>query len=107
MTTLRRGMEIPLWASAFVIAALVIVEAGSLPSTWAQAGQTATGGSGFSMSTVRATSTGENGVQELRYVIDGRDELLYVYEMPEASDRRIVFRGGALLPTLFAKGRGG
>lgn len=107
MSKPQRWMEVPLWASAFVIAALVIVEAGSLPSVSAQAGQAAMGERGFSMSTVRATSTDENGVQELLYVIDGRDELLYVYEMPKASERRIVFRGGTLLPTLFAKGRGG
>lgn len=101
------GAEIPLWASAFVIGALVVVEAGSLPAPAAHAGEAVIGGTGFSMATVRASANGENGGHELLYVIDGRDELLYVYEIPKASDRRIVFLGGRLLPSLFADGRGG
>ena len=53
-----RWSEIPLWASAFVIAALVIVEAGSLPSPSAQAGQAVLGDRGFAMATVRAAGGG-------------------------------------------------
>lgn len=107
--SMRRGRfaETSLVASAFVIAALVIVEAGSLPSPSAHAGQAIAMPQGFSMSTVRVSTAGDGSVQELLYVLDGRDELLYIYEVPKASDRRIVFRGGVLLPTLFAKGRGG
>ena len=48
-----RTAEIPLWASALVIAALVLVEAGRSPSSEAQAGQAVTGGTGFSMVTAK------------------------------------------------------
>ena len=102
-----RTAEIPLWASAFVIAALVLVEAGRSPSSEAQAGQAVTGGTGFSMVTAKSGADAEGQVQEVLYLIDGRDEILYVYEIPSPTDRRIVFRAGVHLPTLFNAGRGG
>lgn len=98
--------EIPLWASAFVIAALVLVEAGRSPAGEAHAGQAVVGGTGFSMVTAKSGVDAEGQVQEVLYLIDGRDEVLYVYEIPSPTDRRIVFRAGVHLPTLFNAGRG-
>jgi hypothetical protein len=100
-------VEIPLWASAFVIAALVMLEAGRSPERAAHADQAVTGSAGFNMVTAKAGVDAEGQVQEVLYVIDGRDEVLYVYEIPSSTDRRIVFRAGVHLPTLFNAGRGG
>ncbi len=102
-----RTAEIPLWASAFVIAAPVLVEAGRSPAGEAHAGQAVTGSTGFSMVTAKSGVDAEGQVQEVLYLIDGRDEVLYVYEIPSPTDRRIVFRAGVHLPTLFNAGRGG
>lgn len=99
--------EIPLWASAFVIAALVLVEAGRSPDGAAHADQAVAGSAGFSMVTAKAGVDDAGQAQEVLYVIDGRDEILYVYEIPSATDRRIVFRASVHLPTLFTAGRGG
>lgn len=104
--TIARRAEIPLWASAFVIAALVLVEAGRSPAGEAQAGQAVVGSTGFSMVTAESGVDAEGQVQEVLYLIDGRDEVLYVYEIPSPTDRRIVFRAGVHLPTLFNAGRG-
>lgn len=106
MTSALRA-EIPLWASAFVIAALVLVEAGRWPAGEAHADQAIVGGTGFSMVTAKSGEDGDGKVQEVLYLIDGRDEVLYVYEIPSPTDRRIVFRAGVHLPTLFNTGRGG
>jgi len=100
-----RGSSVPLWASAFVLAALVMIEAGKLPAHRAHAGPATAGDEGFSMLTA-PSATGGSG-QEYLYVIDGRDEVLYLYEVPNVADRRIVFKGGAFLPAVFAAGRGG
>ncbi|MFO0827754.1 MAG: hypothetical protein U0572_06340 [Phycisphaerales bacterium] len=91
-----------LWASAFIIAALVIVTAGRLPENAAYGNMATTGTGGYSL----VTAVGGNGPFELLYVIDNTTQTFYVYSIDNANDRRIVYRHGARLPDLFRAGRG-
>ncbi|MFO0875530.1 MAG: hypothetical protein U0575_16415 [Phycisphaerales bacterium] len=91
--------------TAFVLAALIIMKAGDLPAHEAYAG-TATTGSGFTMVTASNGYGKETRPHEMLFLVDNRSELLYVYEIEDVSQRRVILRGGASLPTLLRAGRG-
>lgn len=95
----------PLWASAFVIGAMLVLEAGRLPA--ANADMAASSPGGFTLVTAPSGRGPASNPSEFLYLIDGRTEVLYVYEVPSATDRRAVYRAGVHLPTIFAAARGG
>jgi hypothetical protein len=102
-----RSAQAILWASAFILAAWVIATAGRLPESTAQANMAVSGLNGFTMLTASSgIGTPERPI-ELLYVIDNQTQTLYVYTVENASDRRIVMRGGGSLANLFRAGRGG
>ena len=72
-----------LWASAMVIAALTITHAGRIPA--ATADMVAEAGGVHIL-----TTAGPNA--ELVYILDGRDERLYVYEVVNQSSVDLVDR---------------
>ena len=39
-------------------------------------------------------------------VIDNHDEMLFIFEIPQANDKRVVLKSGTSLPGLFAAARG-
>ena len=93
-----------LWASAFVLAALVIVQAGRHPGQQAKAEMATTRGS----YTVMTTSSGRGPDEkpyELLYIIDSRDQILLVYEMEDARQSAMFLRDGASLEYLFSVAR--
>lgn len=94
-----------LTASAIIVGALVIMQAGELPMNAAYAGSANTGSS-FSIVTATSGLGKETRPQELLYVVDNRTEVLYVYEIDDVSQRKVVLRGGGALPSLFRSGRG-
>lgn len=94
-----------LTGSAFVVAALAIMKAGELPINQAYAGSASASGS-FSIVTASTGVGKETRPNELLYVIDNRTEILYVYEIDDAAQRKILIRGGGPLPALFRSGRG-
>lgn len=94
-----------LTASAVVVAALLIMKAGELPMNQAYAGAANTG-STFSMVTATSGLGKETRPQELLYLIDNRNEVLYVYEIDDVAQRKVILRGGGALPVLFRTGRG-
>ena len=96
-----------LLVSAFVIAALVILQAGKVPTRSAHAGDAVTGAEGYTMLTVSSGFGKDARPYEFCYVIDNHDEMLYIYEVPQASDKRVVLRYGTPLPSLFGQARGG
>lgn len=109
-------MKLPaaiLATSAFAITAMAIVEAGRIhgaPSFFAQpamAGTAATGLGGFTVITSSMGQGPDTDPFETVYVIDNRGEMLFVYGIDNAADRRLVLRGGASLPALFRAARGG
>lgn len=96
-----------LLVSAFLIAALAIFQAGRLPAHPAYADDAVAGGQGYTLLTVSSGFGKDTRPYEFCYVFDNHDEMLYIYEVPQASDKRIVLRYGTFLPGLFATARGG
>jgi hypothetical protein len=94
------GAAAVLWASAFMIGALVIVQAGRLPANRAYA-EMAVEASDFSLLTTDAGRGEDAAPNELLYVIDSRAETLLIYEIEDARKKQIILRDGANLPVLF------
>ena len=107
MTT-RTDIRIPaasLWASAFVIAALVILQAGRLPGPNAWADEMSTTSGDYTLLTADSGRGGDVDPYEVLYVIDNRSGVLLVYEIDNAQQRRIHLRDGGSLDLLFRKAR--
>ncbi len=102
-----RNSAAVLWASAIIVAALILVTAGRLPENPAYANMATTGTGGFSLVTAPSGFGPADKPYEVLYVIDNTTQMLYVYSVDAATDRRIVYRSGAALPSLFRSGRGG
>lgn len=105
MTTLRKidSAAATLWASAFVIMALIIVAAGQRGGNAAYAGNADTRGD-YSALTVNAGLGGGEQPYELLYVLDSRDEVLLVYDMDDAR-KGLVLRTGGSLANVFQAAR--
>jgi len=96
-----------LLASAFLIAALTIIQAGKLPQNRAYADDAVTGTDGYTLMTASSGFGKDTRPYEFCYIIDNHDEMLFIYEIPQANDKRVVLRGGTYLPSLFTEARGG
>lgn len=93
-----------LWASAFVLGAMIIVQAGRLPINPAY-GAMSSEKDGFTMVTASSGRGQDAAPYELLYVVDSRGEMLLVYEIEDVQQKTIHFRGGADLPTWFRNAR--
>lgn len=93
-----------LWASAFVIMALIIVQAGKLPGNAAYA-EMATSSGSYTLITTNSGRGGDADPNELLYVLDSRDQVLLVYEVEDARNNQIFLRGGGSLINLFNSAR--
>ena len=89
-----------LWAAAFVIAGMIIVQAGKLPQNAAHADTTAVRGD----YTLLTTGSGR-GENQMLYVIDGRDQILLVYEVEDGQRGQIFLRDGGSLANLMLNAR--
>lgn len=98
-----------LWASAFVLAALTIVQAGRLPLNAAYAGTANQGGQGTSAITLNTGLGPDNKPYEALWVLDGRGEMLFIYyiENGNAGEKSLLLRQVVPLPDLFRTARGG
>jgi hypothetical protein len=99
-----------LWASAFIIAALVIMQAGRLAPNPAFAGMATSTDAGFTLVTSSDGQGPPEAPYDLLYVIDNSDEVLYIYTIPNATSpagSQLKLLGGGHLPTLFKAARGG
>jgi hypothetical protein len=103
---MRQSVAI-LWASAIIVAALILVTAGKLPENPAYAEMATTGTGGFSIVTAPSGFGPNDKPYEVVYIIDNHSQSLYVYAIENATDRRILLRSGANLPNLFRLARGG
>jgi hypothetical protein len=88
-----------LWASAFVIAALTIIQAGRLPGPSAHAGNTANVND-FSIVTAPSGIGPDQKPYELLYIIDNHAEVLLVYDLQNIQ-QGIFLRDGGSLTNLF------
>ena len=95
-----------LLATAFLVGALVIMQAGRLPQQSAFAGDAITGSDGFTMITASSGFGKDTRPYEFCYVIDNHDEMLFIFEIPQANDKRVVLKSRTSLPGLFARARG-
>jgi hypothetical protein len=93
-----------LWASAFVILAMIIVQAGRLQGNAAHAEMVADRGS-YTLMTADSGRGGDEDPDEILYVIDSREQTLLVYEVEDARKRQISFRQGEPLDLLFQRAR--
>jgi hypothetical protein len=97
-----------LWASAFVILAMAIAQAGRLAPNPAYAGDAITTGSGLSLLTTSSGSGPKEAPYDLLYVIDSQDELLYIYWIENANTQatsKLNLVNGSFLPALFQAAR--
>ncbi len=93
-----------LWASAFVIMALIIVQAGKLPGNTAY-GEMASSDDAYTLLTTDAGKGGDARPDELLYVLDNRDRVLLVYEIEDSRNGEIFLRDGGSLVNLFNSAR--
>lgn len=102
-TTLNPA-PVALWASAFVIGALIIVQAGRLPGNPAHADMSTTRGD-YVLLTANAGTGGDEAPDEVLYVIDNRTQVILAYEVEDATKKRVELRDGGLLDNLFRQAR--
>jgi hypothetical protein len=95
-----------LTASAVAIGALAIVEAGRMQPP-AFADTASLGAGGFTLITSSTGQGPDEAPYETLYVLDNRGEMLLVYGIDAANNRRLALRAGASLPALFRAARGG
>ena len=98
-----------LTASAVLLAALTIIQAGRLPFNAAYAGTANQGGQGTSIVTIDSGLGPKERPYELLWVLDGRGEMVFVYYMENANagEKALLLRQVIFLPDLFRKARGG
>ena len=93
-----------LWGSAFVIAALIIMQVGRLPGNQANAAVQADRSS-YTLLTAGSGRGGEAQPDDLLYVIDSREQILLVYEVEDARKKQIFLRDRYNLDELFTKAK--
>ncbi len=92
-----------LWASAFVVLALIIVQGGRLPGSSASA-ETVMGLNDFVLLTSRSGQGPDERPYELLYIIDNYSQTLLVYDMANVQ-QGITLRDGGPLDNLFRGAR--
>lgn len=97
-----------LWASAFILGALTIVQAGRLPGSTAYAAANS-GPDGSSVVTMDTGLGPDAKPYQALWVLDGRSEVLSIYyiENANAGEKSLLLRNMVSLPDLFAQARGG
>jgi len=113
VTARRQGITVAsaaLWASAFLLAALTIIQAGRLPFNAAYgAGAANQGGQGTSVITLNTGLGPDSKPYEALWVLDGRGEMLFVYYIENANsgEKALLLRQAIPVPELFRVARGG
>lgn len=98
-----------LWASAFLLGGMVLLQAGRIGDRRAEADSTM-GSEGFSVVTVNNGLGGNDSSHPFQNlcVIDSRAEVLYVYYIQSATDPQgLRLRWVQSLPAMFRAARGG
>ena len=104
MTRTRTTPVAALWASAFVIAALAVIQAGRLPGSAAHANMVSELGD-FTILTAPTGQGPDQRPYEALWVIDNREQVLIVYELEDAQRGTLTVRGGGSLRNLFLQAR--
>jgi hypothetical protein len=98
-----------LWASAFLLAALTIVQAGRLPINAAYASAANQGSQGMSVVTQNTGLGPDTKPYEALWVLDSRGEMLFIYyiENANAGEKALLLRQAMPVTELFRLARGG
>jgi hypothetical protein len=101
--------RIVLVATAIMLAALTIIQAGRIDLNAAHAGTANAGPQGSSMVTIDSGLGPKERPYESLWVLDGRGEMLFIYyvENANAGEKALLLRQVIFLPDLFRKARGG
>lgn len=97
-TTRRLSSSTFMWASAFVLAALIVVQAGRMGESQARADLVSSVGGVTALTVAGAAS------EDLLMVIDGRSEELFVYRVENQNNLELYRRYS--LPRMFTDARG-
>jgi hypothetical protein len=104
-TTSINAPATALWASAFIIVAIIIMQAGRLPGNPAHASVVADRGD-YTLMTADSGKGGDIEPDEILCVIDSRDRVMLVYEIENARQGGLVLRERLSLDELFMRARG-
>lgn len=99
------GAAAALWASAFVLAGMVVMQAGRLPENAAHAGM-GVSDHDFTLVTAKSGRGQDADPDEVLYVLDSRTEALLVYWIEDARQQGVQMVDGGSLVALFQRGRG-
>ncbi|MBM4051484.1 MAG: hypothetical protein FJ270_01915 [Planctomycetes bacterium] len=94
-----------LWATAILLGALVIIQAGRLEQR-AYADQANSGQHGYSVCSATTGQGTPSEPIEAVYVVDSRDEVVLVYAIERFQDFKVQLRHSENLGALFARARG-
>lgn len=89
-----------LWASAFVVAAMVIVQAGQLPGSSANAEMVASRAD-YTVLTARSGKGRDTKPNDMVYVINRREQVLMVYYIEDFARKTITPIDGGSIDNLF------
>lgn len=108
----RRAGNLPtaiLWVSAFMLAALTIVQAGRLPLNAAFAAAANQGNQGMSVVTQNTGLGPPERPYEALWVLDSRGEMLFIYYIENANsgEKSLLLRQAMPVVDLFRVARGG
>ena len=93
-----------LWASAFIIGALILLQAGRLPVNSAHADMVSDRAS-YAIMTARSGRGRDTDPHEVLYVIDSREQVLLMYEIEDTRNRQILLREAYNLDEQFQRAR--
>jgi len=104
--TLVHGSATPLWASAFVLAGLLVVSAGRITPQADAGNPAAVAAGGMQVLTLTNGDGSSTQFNESVYVLDNHSETLFVYTIENATDKRgLVLRTAEPLPMVFRNAR--
>ncbi len=100
------GSATPLWASAFVLAGLLVVSAGRITPQAGAGDPAAVAAGGMQVLTLTNGDGSSTQFNESVYVLDNHSETLFVYTIENATDKRgLVLRTAEALPMVFRNAR--
>ena len=108
----KNRMNVPaalLWACAFLLAAMTVVQASRLPLNAAYASAANQGNQGVSVVTQNTGLGPPERPYEALWVLDSRGEMLFIYyiENANAGEKSLLLRQAIPVPDLFRQARGG
>jgi hypothetical protein len=103
--SIQRLLTVPLWASAFVLTGLIIMQFSRRHAAYAE--EVFPGRDGFSYGTVRnGLIAAIPSMPECLWVLDNRSEMLFIYYIEDSANTRLQLRYRESLANLFRRARG-